>query len=723
MKFAKELEQDLVPGMLLHSDWQCFNWDQQHSSAFIWAFSTDTHLAEWRIKYLDYKTGKKRVKAVSRAATRMNATPRPSDDPIPDQLSRFPSRYGTISPFAARQKASPLRPAEDPSDAGAPTDSLRNSPAPIAADSRPTSYGSVRDFAFTHKTPPMPILRRPTSPETSDGMYGSFVPTPPRRDRAGTFTLPDPAVDPDGSMLSVPDRAQGANKPDGNDGTADSRSPVRRRLSDSTHNAYEVGRTETPPSRATFSSLRNKRPKGDGQPFLRRMFSVGTPLTHAQSRRMDTNLVAVDQVRMRQREFFAWMDRELEKVESFYKMKEDEAGERLTVLRDQLHEMRNRRIEEVAEMESAAYHRADEDNKSGEQERPTSRDKLTTWFDPVERVIGEAKAKTMAKINKPGANSKAFRDMASPGLRARNPDDGKDFVRRPHGDMVPYRTAKRKLKMALQEYYRSMELLKSYALLNRIAFRKINKKYDKAMDAHPPLRYMSEKVNKSWFVQSDVLDSHMHATEDLYARYFERGNRKVATGKLRSSSGKHRDQSASAFRNGMLIGIGAVFAIQGVIYGAELLNGNDPEMITRTSYLLQIYAGYFLGLYLFSWFCLDCAIWSRQKINYQFVFEFDPRHNLDWRELSEFPSFLVFLFGLFIWLNFTQYGVSEMYIYFPVILIGVTVALIFLPARVFYYRSRKWFTYSLVGLRSQLSRYLLNMTVASILGWTIPRGV
>jgi xenotropic and polytropic retrovirus receptor 1 len=445
---------------------------------------------------------------------------------------------------------------------------------------------------------------------------------------------------------------------------------------------------------------------------MQRVFSVGTPLTPAQSRRIDMDMVVVDQVRMRQREFFAWMDRELEKVEAFYKMKEDEAGARLEVLREQLHEMRNRRIEEIAEVEYAKYNgKPDErtfidlpssQSKKNEDERPNSRDRLNAWLDPLERIIGDAKAKAVAKTTRPGANSKALQSMAvSPALRAQHQDDGRDYVRRPvHADGVPYRTAKRKLKLALQEFYRGMELLKSYALLNRIAFRKINKKYDKATDAHPPLRYMSEKVNKAWFVQSDVLDSHLHAVEDLYARYFERGNHKIATGKLRSSSHKRKDQSASAFRNGVLIGTGAVFSIQGVIYGADLLQSSDPTVVTQTSYLLQIYGGYFLALYLFSWFCLDCAVWSRSKINYQFVFEFDPRHDLDWRQLSEFPSFLILVLGLFVWVNFSRDGAPEMYTYYPVILVFATLVLILLPAPIIFHRSRRWFAYSLVGVYS-----------------------
>lgn len=453
--------------------------------------------------------------------------------------------------------------------------------------------------------------------------------------------------------------------------------------------------------------------------------SVGTPSTPSAFRRADLDMTAIDQVKSRQKDFFAFLDKELNKVETFYKSKEDEAGIRLSILRDQLHEMRNRRIDEVAAAQATKAmkpaRRDDEmpgpersspqanghQNPDSEASRPAERDHVDGWLNPLEKALENAKSKAFKP--RPGSNSRALQNMMeSPELSAKPQPErdriinqinqSRDYVRRPYySDEVPYRTAKRKLKLALREFYRSMELLKSYALLNRTAFRKINKKYDKAVGAYPPLRYMSEKVNGAWFVRSGVLDGHLYAVEDLYARYFERGNHKVATGKLRNSVEKASDQSASSFQNGILIGTGAVLAIQGVIYGRNLLSHPDPTVRVQTGYLLQLYAGYFLALYLFCWFCLDCCIWTRNKINYTFVFEFDLRHRLDWRQLAEFPSFLIFLLGLFVWINFSRYGTHEMYIYYPVILIFATLVLFFFPAPILYHRTRGWFLYSNVS--------------------------
>jgi hypothetical protein len=151
---------------------------------------------------------------------------------------------------------------------------------------------------------------------------------------------------------------------------------------------------------------------------------------------------------------------------------------------------------------------------------------------------------------------------------------------------VPYRSARRKLKIALLEYYRGLELLKSYAYLNRKAFRKMNKKYDKVTSAKPTGRYMSEKVNKAWFVQSEVVENHMAATEELYARYFERGNRKAAVAKLRGKTKRFKDRSANSFRIGLMFAAGVMLMIFGFI--RALVRLQDKQVGGQTGYLLQV---------------------------------------------------------------------------------------------------------------------------------------
>lgn len=578
--------------------------------------------------------------------------------------------------------------------------------------------------------------RRKAKKDSNDQLqYGSFVASPPSSSvPAQLLELPEPALSSDSDAhyspgTVTPNTAQSKGtqaRP-----KTDQLRPVRSHSVGTSGNAYEVGQTKPPSHRSsTFSPITNRStqqglrlistPAGPAraspQAFLHRMMSHGG-ISRTNSPKVDVSFSALDQVRARQQEFFQWMDKELDKIETFYKLKEDEAGERLKVLREQLHMMRNRRIDEIAEARKAREIRKDDEHAAIDpfrrrnhfpgfngNSRPGARDQVHAWMQPLEKAIQNAKALT--KGPQLGPNSRALENMQrTPEMLSRDEtthrqrEDGRDYVRRPHHDHeVPYRSAKRKLKLALKEYYRGLELLKSYALLNRTAFRKINKKYDKVVNARPPLRYMSEKVNKAWFVQSDVLEGHIVAVEDLYSRYFEKGNHKVAVGKLRSSAGRQGEHTGSAFRSGLFVGTGAVFAIQGLVYATDLLfNNTDPTIQTQTSYLLQIYGGYFLALYLFGWFCLDCCIWTRNKINYVFIFEFDPRNHLDWRELVEFPAFLLMVLGLFMWLNFSRYGAPEMFLYYPVILIFATALTIFLPAPLLFHRSRRWFVYAHVS--------------------------
>jgi hypothetical protein len=442
---------------------------------------------------------------------------------------------------------------------------------------------------------------------------------------------------------------------------------------------------------------------------ITRILSSGSTATRqTTNNKYEMGLQNLDYIRSCQRDFFAFLDSELDKIESFYKEKEDQATERLVALRAQLHEMRNRRTAEIAEAkrkrELARSGSRSDDEAEGRAKDGGSRGSRG-WITPLRD-----------RFLKPGPNSKALLKMTrTPVMAAQTTDQGRDYVRRPQvDDGVPYRTAKRKLKQALQEFYRSLELLKSYALLNRTAFRKLNKKYDKAVHARPPYRYMNEKVSKSWFVNSDILDGHIRTVEDLYARYFERGNRKIAAGKLRALQKRSGDASDSAFRSGLLIGIGVVFAVQGLILGSSFLfgddDGDDGGFVEQTSYLLQLYGGYFLVLLLFGLFTLDCRMWTKNKVNYPFIFEFDARNFLDWKQLAEFPSFFFALFGVFLWLNFSRLGEGweEMYLYYPVLLICITLALLFFPAPILHHKARKWFLYSHVRARPNRSACLFR---------------
>lgn len=537
----------------------------------------------------------------------------------------------------------------------------------------------------------------------NDMHYGSFGLTPPRSttpnglERSQTLELPAPAINahegteanerPSGSALAVPSYSpRGDALP----------KFLQRSVSAAPSGAHGLSRSA-----------------GEGQPFgsnpgsnhiaasgadetfsprkqLRRMFSAAIPATRSQRQpEIGMQVMAMDLYRQREREFFDFLDSELDKVESFYKLKEAQAGNRLAVLKEQLREMGTRRRQELDEERGK---RKQETN--GHDREPAGHRR------PDARYIQQVRS----KIFRPGPNSRAISQMAQTPVLGPRPgqDASRDYIRRPEDRSVPYRTAKRKLKLAMQEFYRGLELLKSYALLNRTAFRKLNKKYDKAVNARPTYRFMNEKVNKAWFVNSNVLEGHIKAVEDLYAEFFERGNHKIAVGKLKSLTRRRGDESGSAFRSGILIGTGAVFGIQGLTFGAQLLFHGDEATRKQAAYLLQIYGGYFLMLFLFALFVVNCYIWTDNKINYPFIFEFDHRHHLDWRQLAEFPSFFLLMLGVFMWLNFSRYGSEAMFLYYPVILVGLTVLIILLPAPIIAPSSRKWFAYAHVRYRATL---------------------
>lgn len=638
MKFAKELEENAVP--------------------------------EWRGMYLDYKGGKKKLKAVARALRNVEKTSKDAKKHPTSSNSPFSSlRDAPVRTFLSRDRQQPAQGSSQGSNVPfAQRRSRSAAPSPQVSQQNGLTPTASRPVEINDRSP-----LRGLGHHQEDGprmtRYGSIIGSPPQEGENGfptlqqapSLTLPDAALDPNREEEEENDPEYDRPvSPGSPPGTSNSNPPPTQLAH--TGNAYEIGRAvdNLPVDKTRFQARRTNSTLS-GNPPWRRVFSTVAPSTPG--RNADVALEAYREIDFRRAEFFLFLDKELLKIETFYKSKENEATERLKVIREQLHIMRNRRMEEILIMERKRQHNEDQARRGIPTEsKPQKEDdkimKIRRKLHPFAASVDYASdAINKVRPGRIGKTTEAMEQLGTPSFRGVN----NDYERRPVSKEVAYRTAKRKLKIALAEHYRSLELLKSYALLNRTAFRKINKKFDKTVKARPPGQYMEEKVNAAYFVKSEAVEQQIQAVEDLYARYFERGSHKVAVGKLRAKTAGAGHYSGSTFRTGLFIAAGAVFGIQGLVHGIEQdLNHDDISMKTRASYLLQLYGGYFLIVLLVSLFTLDAGIFARAKVNYQFIFEFDTRHMLDWKQLAELPAMFFCLLGFIVWCNFNEFGHEAM---------------------------------------------------------------
>ena len=561
----------------------------------------------------------------------------------------------------------------------------------------PHNQADSSDSSLTSPTPETTPLQSGKQPHGTH--YGSFDGSSPEETpgRFKDIELPDPALSPFTSrrqplspIEDVP--SPGTTTPQRDETPSPGTRPEPSRKGSFARRLFARHDKPSGPSSHVFSKSK-----------LRKVFhahQLDTPYAD------DVALEAYQKLDARQQDFFNFLDKELKKVQDFYQFKEEESSKRLTILRQQLHELRDRRMDELQTAANGEPVEGDDGALTGDlmnsqsvkdqvKDSGVANGDANGWGVNPLKPIGNM----IAGNRKIGRTTKSLANNTSPqGPQARDQpkgnEDQKDYTRK-KPEAPSFRVAKRRLKLALQEFYRGLELLRSYALLNRTAFRKINKKYDKAVNARPTMRYYTEKVDGANFVKSEFIGGHMVAVEDLYARYFEKGNHKLAINKLRSKT-KNGDLASTAFRNGLYVAAGSCFAISGLVTALDrLFNPSSPVVFVQTSYLLQLYGGYFLALLLFLLFCLDCRMWTRNRINYQFIFEYDARHTLDWRELSELPCFFLFLNGLFLWLNFRQKSGDGFFLYWPVILIAITLVIIALPFKIIYYQARRWWGFSI----------------------------
>ncbi|KAJ3254893.1 hypothetical protein HK103_006789 [Boothiomyces macroporosus] len=166
----------------------------------------------------------------------------------------------------------------------------------------------------------------------------------------------------------------------------------------------------------------------------------------------------------------------------------------------------------------------------------------------------------------------------------------------------------KKIHLAICEFYRFLELLSNYRVLNEMAAQKILKKFSKRRNLN------TQELKEQAFnvLRKDEIKDLIEQTLNLYVQYFEPDRRK-ATEIL-----KPRE-----------------FTLQPVdIYISGLLTGLSVPILAyivstmKYSFTAFIYAGLSIPILFLYLFGLCLLVFQIKKINWILIFELDPKGNL-----------------------------------------------------------------------------------------------
>ncbi|ESK90170.1 signal transduction protein [Moniliophthora roreri MCA 2997] len=382
--------------------------------------------------------------------------------------------------------------------------------------------------------------------------------------------------------------------------------------------------------------------------------------------------------------FFKALDHELEKVENFYLDREKEMRARTLVIEDQLNEL----IQHRQRFHAARARRrrwSDLTHDLFAVIKPGLKQNQVQKLDSS--LVTESALENEDLTNIGSSSKKTGKNDQSPPSGS-HPESGNDRNGKGHTlDPDEYRNAKKKLKKAVLEHYRGLELLHNYRVLNITGFRKALKKFEKVTKIPAQQAYMSEKVETSTFASDKAVRTMMTEMEELYTSRFAHGDKKRAMAALRGTS-LRKTHHFSTFRSGVMLGL-AIPALVSGIY--ESFQPETREEIEGWDGLLFAYAILVVPVVFTLLVGLNLLVWSRSRINYAFIFELDTRTRLDYREYFELPSLLFSTLCYAFWLSFYRIGGSSISpTIWPLVWLGLTALVIVDPFGIAFKSSRFW---------------------------------
>ncbi|XP_011073562.1 phosphate transporter PHO1 [Sesamum indicum] len=348
--------------------------------------------------------------------------------------------------------------------------------------------------------------------------------------------------------------------------------------------------------------------------------------------------------------FFEMLDDELNKVNQFYKTKEGEFLERgellnkqLQILVDLKRLLTDRRRKNLpttpAAGGSAFLSRSNSSLGQNSDFSENSVDSPNSQTDEAIAAVGKKDGINSAKAKKaeamridipastPSRTIAAVTSMLWEELVMSNSKKGGG------GDCMMNRKkiecAEKMIRGAFVELYRGLALLKTYSSLNMVAFTKILKKFDKVSNQQTSKSYL-KVVRRSDFITSDKVVRIMDEVECLFTQHFTNNDRKKTMMFLRPR--RHKDSHMVTFFVGLFTGsFVTLFTVYAIL--AHLSGMFSPP--TQAAYMETVYPLFsmfaLLSLHLFMYGC-NLFLWKSTRINYNFIFDFQPATALSYRD-------------------------------------------------------------------------------------------
>ncbi|KAL1201167.1 Phosphate transporter PHO1-like protein [Cardamine amara subsp. amara] len=387
--------------------------------------------------------------------------------------------------------------------------------------------------------------------------------------------------------------------------------------------------------------------------------------------------------------FFRTLDREFNKVNSFYRLKVDTARNEALALNKQMDALIAFRLKvmekknpSISGSVSVDINALGSSSNSREEHRVALADLMRN--DENERTDSQLSILERIRMNKTRETPlSAIKTI----LKVHKQEELK-FTKE------NLKKVEERLQIAFIEFYQKLRHLKNYSFLNVSAVSKITKKYDKIAARNAAKLYM-EMVDSSYLTCSDEVHKLMLKVESTFIEHFSNSNRSQGMGLLRPKV--NRERHRITFSTGFFFGcaISLIVALALIVHARHIMGTPGQRTYMETMFPLYRFFG-FVVLHMIM-YAANIYFWRRYRVNYSFIFGFKQGTELGYRHvlLLSFGLGTLSLCAVLLNLDMEMDSQTKDYRTFteliPLFLLALVIAIVLCPFNILYRSSRFFF--------------------------------